>query len=74
KDSPLGHWIAERSGLKMVSEIGYPTPGSFGSWCAENDFHVITYELPGQSVSELQRTHLPILIDLLLGGSDCLSL
>ncbi|MGB0371198.1 MAG: murein tripeptide amidase MpaA [Opitutales bacterium] len=68
KDSPLGKWIAQRSGLELVTDIGYPTPGSFGSWCAENDHHVITYEFPGQSVSQLQGIHLPILTELLVHG------
>ena len=67
-NSPLGQWCSDRSGLGLVQDIGYPTPGSFGSWCAENHFPVITYEFPGDSVSRLQATHLPILTDLLQHG------
>lgn len=66
--SPLGQWISLRSGLLLVRDIGYPTPGSFGSWSRENGLHTITYELPAQSVSSLQQIHLPILVELLVSG------
>ena len=29
-DSDLGRWLAERTGLPLVPDVGYPTPGSFG--------------------------------------------
>ena len=70
--SPLWHWLAERTGLPLVPDIGYPTPGSFGTWAREHDVHAITYEFPGQSVSALQHVHLPIFIDLLFHGLDVL--
>lgn len=68
--TPLGQFIADRSGLPLVNDIGYPTPGSFGSWCAEHGHKVITYEFPGESVASLQTKHLPILTDILLHGLD----
>ncbi|MDR1759221.1 MAG: murein tripeptide amidase MpaA [Fibrobacter sp.] len=32
--------------LPRVKDIGYPTPGSLGSWCGENNLECITLELP----------------------------
>ena len=29
-----------------MPDVGYPTPGSFGSWCAERGLPVVTLELP----------------------------
>ncbi|NNM07385.1 MAG: murein tripeptide amidase MpaA, partial [Gemmatimonadetes bacterium] len=40
----LAHWIAEKTGLPLVSDVGYPTPGSFGTWGGENGVKVVTYE------------------------------
>ncbi|MCB1639983.1 MAG: murein tripeptide amidase MpaA [Thiothrix sp.] len=42
--SALGQWLAQGSGLPLVADIGSPTPGSFGSWCRDQDRAVITYE------------------------------
>lgn len=66
--SPLGYWLSKRTGLPLVGDIGYDTPGSFGSWAKENGWHVITYELPPSSVSALHEKHLGNLIDLLSNG------
>ncbi len=33
--SPLGHWLADAFSLPLVGSVGYDTPGSFGSWCAD---------------------------------------
>ena len=66
--SPLGRWLARATDLPLVPDVGYPTPGSFGSWCREIGQPVITYELPGQSVATLQTVHLPVLIELLTRG------
>jgi len=43
---PLARWFAKKTGMPLVGEIGYPTPGSFGTWAAEQRINVITYELP----------------------------
>lgn len=66
--SPLGHWMAEQTDLPLVPDVGDPTPGSFGSWCAEEDVPVITYELPADSVWSMQDKHLGVLRSLLLGN------
>lgn len=68
--SPLGYWLAKRTGLPLVGNIGYQTPGSFGSWAKENGWHVITYELPPLSVSALHDKHLDNLIELLCQGIE----
>ncbi len=33
--SPLGRWLADAFSLPLVGSVGYDTPGSFGSWCAD---------------------------------------
>jgi spore maturation protein SpmA len=37
----------------LVTDIGYPTPGSFGKWGGEHDIAVITYEFPLASTDEV---------------------
>ncbi|MBC2607302.1 murein tripeptide amidase MpaA [Pelagicoccus albus] len=66
--SRLGYWLSKRTGLPLVGNIGYQTPGSFGSWAKEKGWHVITYELPPLSVSALHEKHLDNLIELLRSG------
>jgi len=65
--SKLGVWIAERTGLPL-EEVGYPTPGSFGSWARENDLTLVTYELEAASLYDLKERHAPVLIELLTGA------
>jgi protein MpaA len=64
----LGRWLAELSGLPSVRHIGYPTPGSWGTWGRERGLPVITYELPAVSLPVLVRTHAPVLCELLARG------
>jgi protein MpaA len=63
--SPLGHWLARRTGLPLVTDVGDPTPGSFGTWGAEHDVGVVTYELPLSTTDAVVREHVPVLVDLL---------
>jgi len=63
--SPLGRWIAERTSMEFVADVGYPTPGSFGTWGRENGVPVITYEFPMTSTDALVREHVPVLVELL---------
>ncbi len=65
--SAIAKDIAWRSGLELVPDVGYATPGSFGSWCKEQAIPVITYELPSQDITEMKRVHTPILKDLCTG-------
>ncbi|MCA8973914.1 MAG: murein tripeptide amidase MpaA [Planctomycetes bacterium] len=63
--SPLGSWLAATSGLPLVGDIGYATPGSFGSWADEHGWHEITYELPVDSAENHLRRHGPMFAELL---------
>ena len=64
-DSELGRWIAERSGLPLVPDVGYATPGSFGTWAAERGLPVVTYEFGLITPDEAVREHVPVLVELL---------
>ncbi len=65
KRGPLAHWLAERTGLPLVADVGYPTPGSFGTWGGEHDVPVVTYEFPLRTCDALVRRHVPVLVELL---------
>ena len=67
--SKLGAWIAERTGLPL-EEVGYPTPGSFGSWARENELTLVTYEIEAASLYDLKERHTPVLIELLPAAMD----
>ena len=36
----------QRSGLPLVPDVGYPVPGSLGTWGRERGVPIVTYELP----------------------------
>ncbi|KHS73255.1 murein peptide amidase A [Pectobacterium brasiliense] len=63
--SELGRWLAERCELPLVSSIGYDTPGSFGSWCADRSLHCITAELPPISADAASECYLKTMVALL---------
>lgn len=65
KESALARWLAERTGLPLVKDVGYPTPGSFGTWASENRVAAVTYELPLADPDTLTREHVPVLVELL---------
>jgi protein MpaA len=48
-----------------VSDVGYPTPGSFGTWGGEQGLEVITYEFEMADKDTLVRKHVPVLAELL---------
>lgn len=64
-DSDLGGWLAERTGLPLVRDVGYPTPGSFGTWGAEQGLPVVTYEFGLTTPDDAVREHVPVLVELL---------
>jgi protein MpaA len=66
-NSHLGRQLAERCGLPMLTEIGYPTPGSMGTWAGERGLGLVTYELEAASPYDLKDRHVPIMIDLMTG-------
>jgi protein MpaA len=63
--SALGQRLAKRSGMPLVRDVGYPTPGSFGSWGADQGLPVVTYEFPLAATEVLMRDHVPVLVELL---------
>ncbi|MEI2264392.1 murein tripeptide amidase MpaA [Erwinia sp. CGal63] len=68
-EDPLGSetasWLAENLHLPLVTSVGYATPGSFGSWCADLGLPVITAELPPVSADEASEKYLTALVQLL---------
>ena len=64
-ETPLGRRLAQRTGMPLVRDVGYPTPGSFGSWGVERGLPVITYEFPLAATEVLMRDHVPVLVELL---------
>jgi protein MpaA len=68
--SPLGRQLADRCALPFLTEIGYPTPGSMGTWAGEQGLNLVTLELEDASLYTLKDRHVPILIDLMTGRFD----
>ena len=66
-ESALGARLAARTGMPLVRDVGYPTPGSFGTWGQEHGLAVITYEFPVIANEDLMRLHVPVLVELLTG-------
>ena len=65
--SALGQQLADRCALPFLTEIGYPTPGSMGTWASERGLNLVTLELEDESLYTLKDRHVPILIDLMTG-------
>lgn len=63
--SHLGRQLADRCALPFLTEIGYPTPGSMGTWASERGLNLVTLELEDASLYTLKDRHVPILIDLM---------
>lgn len=71
--SQLGEWLSAVTGSPLVQEIGYPTPGSMGSWAAENSIGLTTWEFPVEGIESLSRRFAPVLMDCLRLPLDQLS-
>lgn len=65
--SHLGRQLADRCALPFLTEIGYPTPGSMGTWAGEQGLNLVTLELEDESLYTLKDRHVPILLDLMTG-------
>ena len=65
--SHLGKQLADRCALPFLTEIGYSTPGSMGTWAGERGLNLVTLELEDASLYTLKDRHVPILIDLMTG-------
>ncbi len=63
--SHLGRRLAELCALPFLTEIGYPTPGSMGTWAGEQGLNLVTLELEDASLYTLKDHHVPVLIDLM---------
>ncbi len=49
----LARAMARHNGYEVVASIGYPTPGSFGTYAGiERNIPVVTLELPGDDIAE----------------------
>lgn len=66
-ETELGQWISRETKLQLVKHIGYPTPGSFGTWAKERGISLITFELPNESIISIRRRISPTLRLLLTG-------
>jgi len=65
--SHLGRQLADRCTLPFLTGIGYPTPGSMGTWANEQGLNLVTLELEDESLYTLKDRHVPVLIDLMTG-------
>ena len=63
--SELGEWLAQAFELPLVTSVGYETPGSFGSWCADLELPCITAEFPPISSDEASEKYLQAMATLL---------
>ncbi|MEX9252256.1 murein tripeptide amidase MpaA [Pseudenterobacter timonensis] len=64
-ETRLGVWLADAFALPLVKSVGYETPGSFGSWCADLGLNCITAEFPAISSDEASEKYLQAMTDLL---------
>ncbi|WKD50903.1 murein tripeptide amidase MpaA [Microbulbifer spongiae] len=63
--SDLGNWLASRFQLPLVKDVGYQTPGSFGTWCAQQALPCITLEFPPISPDAASEKYLHPLVGLI---------
>lgn len=70
--SLLAHWISKETGLPQVRHIGYPTPGSFGTWATEHAVPLITLELPDESIITIRHKIAPVIETLLIQPEEFL--
>jgi protein MpaA len=69
RQGPLAQWLAEKTGLPLVSDVGYPTPGSFGTWGGEEGIGVVTYEFEMTDKDTIVKKHVPVLAEILTGDA-----
>lgn len=62
---PLAQTMAKHNGYPVTADIGYPTPGSFGTYCGiERNIATITLELPEDEPFEtIWQDNYPALIE-----------
>ncbi len=64
-ESELAQWFVKKMSLPMVSDVGYDTPGSFGTWCKEHDLTCVTVEYGAISAELASEQYLDVLTELL---------
>ena len=58
--------IADQTGYEIVEDIGYPTPGSLGTYGLEHYIPVLTYEIErGLGLQKILQIHVPAIINAL---------
>lgn len=68
--SKLAYWLSNTFDLPVVEDIGYETPGSYGTWCKEKQLPCVTVELPPISPDEASERYLVPLTQLLCTSTD----
>lgn len=71
--SPLGHCLSHLFDLPLITDIGYDTPGSFGSWCREQKLPCVTVELPAISPDKASENYLNAAVELLTTSTSTLT-
>ncbi|MFC3024064.1 murein tripeptide amidase MpaA [Vibrio zhugei] len=61
----LGTKLAEVFNLPVMDGVGYDTPGSFGTWCDEQEIPNITIELPPIATDDVTEVYLQGILTLL---------
>ncbi len=67
RERPLARWIANQVNLPLVRDVGYVTPGSFGTWCGDQGINIVTWEFPSEPLADLIASHAPVLRRLITG-------
>lgn len=64
---PEAQVLSKHTGYKIDTDIGYPTPGSLGTYAGlENHIPTLTYEIQrGQSLDQVIKIHVPAILDAL---------
>lgn len=67
KCQPEAEAISKLTGYIVKDDIGYPTPGSLGTYCGlERDIPTLTYEIErGLNLSEISAVHVPAIHEAL---------
>ena len=69
-NSPLARWIGAQVQLPVVPDVGYSTPGSFGSWVVRGSACRSAWELPPIPLEDQITSHGPVLYKLITGEYD----
>jgi protein MpaA len=65
-ESPYADRLSQACGLPRVTDPGYATPGSLGSWAVENNIDIITWEFPREAMEILCQKYLPVIKQVIL--------